>query len=197
MRRTILDTPVLTNLLRPVASLLLRLAGWRVAGRAPEAKKYVLVAAPHTSNFDGALLLMIAAKLRIQIFWLGKDSLFRRPFGPITRWLGGIPVDRSQSSDLVSRLAALFDTVSELVIVVPPEGTRSAAGRWKTGFYRIAEQASVPIGLGYLDYGTRTGGIGPLFEPTGELERDMARIREFYADKVGLKQEQFGSIDVS
>lgn len=194
MHRTILDTPILTALLRPLAGLLLGLSGWRIVGGAPEAKRVVLVAAPHTSNLDAFLLLMMAAKLRIKLFWLGKDSLFRWPFGWLSRWLGGIPVDRSRSTNLVSSVAALLREASELILVVSPEGTRARSEGWKSGFYHIALEAGVPLSLGYLDWARRMGGVGPLFHPSGSFEIDLPRIRAFYADKVGRYPDAFGEV---
>ncbi len=196
MRRTILNTPLLTESLRPLSRLALRFAGWRVVGGAPHSKKYVMIAAPHTSNWDAVLLLLMANVLRIPLYWLGKHTLFRFPFGPFMRYLGGIPVDRRRRTDLVSRMADIFRSQAEMVLVVPPEATRSKADRWKTGFYRIAEAAGVPIGLGFLDWETRTGGVGELFEPTGALEADIELIRSFYQDLSGRFVEKFGDIDV-
>lgn len=196
MRRTMLNTPLLTPSLRPLAKLILRILGWKVVGDAPAAPRYVMIAAPHTSNWDGVLLVLMAFVLRIPLYWLGKHTLFRFPFGLFMGFAGGIPVDRRRKGDLVARMAKVFHSQDEMVLVVPPEATRSRAERWKTGFYRIAEASGVPIGLGYLDWSTRTGGVGPLFEPTGALEEDIERIRAFYSDFTGRFKEGFGKIEV-
>ena len=196
MRRTILNTPVLTPFLRPFSKIALRLMGWKVEGNAPAADRYVMIAAPHTSNWDGVLLLLMASVLNIPLYWFGKHTLFRFPFGIFMRYMGGIPVDRRQKGDLVARMATIFHSQPEMVLVVPPEATRSRVERWKTGFYRIAESAGVPIGLGYLDWSTRTGGVGPLCEPTGALEEDIKNIRGFYTKFAGRFADQFGDIEV-
>ncbi len=196
MQRTILNTPLLSPFLRPLSKGVLRAAGWRLEGEAPKADRYVMIAAPHTSNWDGVLLLLMANVLDIPLYWFGKNTLFRFPLGIFMRYMGGIPVDRSKKGDLVARMSKVFQTQKHMVLVVPPEATRSRVERWKTGFYRIAESAGVPIGLGYLDWGTKTGGVGPLFEPTGALEEDIESIRGFYVDFAGRFADQFGDIEV-
>lgn len=197
MRRTILDTPVLIQFLRPIAHLVMKLVGWRVVGGPPAEKKFILIAAPHTSNWDGVLLLMAAGILRVKLFWLGKDSLFPPVLGSVMRWLGGIPVNRREPGDLVARTAELLRREDELIIVVPPEGTRSRSNRWKTGFYYMALQGEVPIGLGFLDYSTRTAGIGPMFEPSGSIESDLPRIQDFYKNMTGKNNRDFGEITIN
>ncbi len=197
VRRTIFDTPLLTPLLRPMARLFLRVIGWRVDPHVPGVSQYVMVAAPHTSNFDGVLIVSMALVLGVKLFFLAKNTLFRGPFGPLLRYCGGIPVERSRSTDMVGRLAHLFSEHDPLIIVIPPEGTRSRSRRWKTGFYHLADQARVPIALGYVDYGRKVGGIGPLFEPTGDIEKDFEQIQAFYADKQPRYQHHFGDVDPS
>ncbi|REJ79840.1 MAG: glycerol acyltransferase [Acidobacteria bacterium] len=193
LRPTLLTTPGVGLLVRWISRLLLRLLGWRVVGSAPTTPRYVLVAAPHTSNWDAFYLVMMASVLRIPIRWLGKHTLFRFPFGGLMRWFGGIAVDRRRRGGQVARAARLFERFDHLVIVVPPEGTRARNDRWKTGFYYIATTAEVPVALGFLDYASKTGGVGPLFLPSGDLDADLPRIREFYADKTGLRQAMFGN----
>jgi 1-acyl-sn-glycerol-3-phosphate acyltransferase len=187
--------PVVGTLARWTSRGLLRLLGWRVVGQRPTAPQYVVVAAPHTSNWDAFYLVMMASVLRLPIRWLGKDTLFRFPFGRLMRWCGGIPIDRRTPGDQVTRVAALFEAYPDLVIVVPPEGTRSRTARWKTGFYYIAIAAQLPLALGFLDYASKTGGVGPIFDPSGDLELDLPKIREFYADKTGLRRAAFSNLD--
>jgi 1-acyl-sn-glycerol-3-phosphate acyltransferase len=196
LRTTILNTPIFTTAVRPLVRLLLFLVGWKVVPGSPDVPKYVLIAAPHTSNWDAVLLLMAAALLRIQIFFLGKDALFPPLLAPVTRWLGGIPVDRTRSTHLVAHVARQFEENEQLIIVVPPEGTRSRSDRWKTGFYYMAVEAGVPIALGYLDYKTKRAGIGPLFYPTGSIEDDLPKIREFYSHMEGRNHQDFGEVRV-
>jgi 1-acyl-sn-glycerol-3-phosphate acyltransferase len=193
MPRTIFDTPLVTPLLRAGSHAFLRATGWRIEGALPpEAAKSVFIAAPHTSNWDLPYTLMCAFVLDLHIRWMGKASLFRFPFGPVMRWLGGMAVRREQSNNLVAASAeALRSAEGALQLVVPPEGTRGKTRRWKTGFYFIAQQAQVPIILAYMDYTDKRAGLGPLFRPTGNLEADMAEIKRFYAPIRGKNADSF------
>jgi len=164
---------------------LLRWRGWQISGHFPDLPKFVLIGAPHTSNWDFPLTLGICFALRAKIYWMGKDSLFRGPLGPVMRWLGGIPVTRSRSTSLVQQMVEVYQRHDELVVAIAPEGTRGHVTEWKTGFYHIAYGAGVPVVLGFLDYRRKTGGIGPVFYPSGDLERDLAEIRAFYDGIVG------------
>lgn len=193
MHHTIFDTPVVNTLLRVVSRATLRLTGWTIEGSLPaHAAKSVLIAAPHTSNWDLPYTLMLAFSLHLRVYWMGKQSLFRAPFGGVMRWLGGIPVNREQSSNLVASSAqAMRAAKGPMQLIVPPEGTRGKTRHWKTGFYYIAQDAGVPIVLAFVDYGRKVGGLGPVFEPTGDLERDMADIKAFYAPIKGKNADQF------
>ena len=157
-----------------------------------QASKSVLIAAPHTSNWDLPYTLMVAFVLRLNVYWMGKSSIFKPPFRGVMMWLGGIPVDREKSSNLVTASsAAIVQADSPLQLVVPPEGTRSGTRFWKTGFYYIAQGAGVPIVMAYLDYDKKTGGLGPVFETTGDIEADMASIKNFYKGVTGKNATQF------
>jgi 1-acyl-sn-glycerol-3-phosphate acyltransferase len=193
MSRTIFSTPVVDSLLRAGSVLFLRVTGWQVQGAlAPEARKSVFIAAPHTSNWDLPYTLMVAFALGLDIRWMGKASLFRWPFGWFMRWLGGIPVDRSRSNDMVAASAlALTEAPGAMQLIVPPEGTRGRTRYWKTGFYYIAAAARVPIVMAYMDYERKVSGLGPIFVPTGDIEADMARIKSFYAPFKGRNAAQF------
>ena len=193
MQRTIFTTPVVNALFRWLSVVYLRLAGWKVLGSLPpEASRSVFIAAPHTSNWDLPYTLMLAFSLHLRVYWMGKQSLFRAPFGGVMRWLGGIPVNREQSSNLVASSAqAMRAAKGPMQLIVPPEGTRGKTRHWKTGFYFIAQEAGVPIVLAFVDYGRKVGGLGPVFEPTGDLERDMADIKAFYAPIKGKNADQF------
>ena len=195
-RFTVLSPP-LGTVLRPLARATLRLLGWRVEGTVPEHERYVLVAAPHTSNWDAFYLLLMACVLRVRLHWMGKSELFRAPLGGMMRWLGGIPVDRSAPGQMVSRMAKVVRAADQMVLCVPPEGTRSRARRWKTGFYYIATEARIPLALGYLDYASKTGGIGPSFMPSGDLDADLLLMKSFYGDKRGKHQHDFGEVTVA
>jgi len=168
-------------LLRAVGRLYLRLFGWRVEGSFPDVAKAVVIAAPHTSNWDMPLMLAIAYVLGIRPAWLGKRELFRGPFGSMMRWLGGLPVDRAVRQNLVQQVVEGFAAADRLHLVVPPSGTRSGATGWKSGFYHIARGARVPIVCAFLDYRRKVGGIGPVLTPSGNVAADMVPIRAFYA----------------
>ena len=191
MQNTIFNTPLVNALARWVSVTTLRLAGWKVEGTTPDADKYVLIAAPHTSNWDFPFTLMVCFALRLRVNWMGKASLFRGPMGPVMRWLGGIAVDRSRAGNLVQETIDAFARYPRLTVIVPPEGTRGKVAYWKTGFYHIAQGAGVPVALGYLDFKRKAGGIGTLFKLTGEIEHDMRNIQEFYAGISGKHPQQF------
>ena len=164
---------------------MLAVTGWRPEGARPAAAKYVLIAAPHTSNWDLLYLLALAAVFDVDVRWMGKHTLFRWPLGAAMRALGGIPIRRHRNENVVQAMARAFAECDALALVVPAEGTRSHAPYWKSGFYHIARAAGVPVVMGYLDYPRRRGGFGPALVPSGDVVADMERIRAFYADKVG------------
>ncbi|WP_062786254.1 lysophospholipid acyltransferase family protein [Aquitalea pelogenes] len=190
MHYTIFDTPILRDLMRALSIFLLRLRGWRIAGQFPDLPKYVLIAAPHTSNWDFPLTLGVCFALRAKLYWMGKHTLFWGPMGPIMRWLGGIPVRRSRSNSLVQQMVEVYQRSDKLVVAIPPEGTRQRVKEWKTGFYHIACGAQVPVVLAYMDYARKECGFGPVFHPCGDIEADMPRIRAFYQDKTGKYPDQ-------
>ena len=193
MHHTIFDTPLVNTFLCGVSLAVLRMTGWRVEGTLPShATKSVLTAAPHSSNWDLPYTLMLAFVLRLRVYWIGKQSLFRAPFGGVMRWLGGIPVNRDQANNLVASSAqAMREAQGPIQLIVPPEGTRGKTRHWKTGFYFIAQQADVPIVLAFVDYERKVGGLGPVFIPTGDLEQDMRAIKAFYAPIKGKNAAQF------
>ena len=185
MNYTIFDTPVLRTLVRWFSIVFLWISGWRATGCLPDAPKYVLIAAPHTSNWDLPYMLFVAFVLRVKIYWMGKDAIFRWPFRGLFKWLGGIPIDRSQANNVVDQSIAQFEKNDRLALTVPPAGTRKRVLNWKTGFYHIANGAGVPIVMGFLDYKQKVGGLGPALQPTGDIEADMETIRSFYMDISG------------
>jgi 1-acyl-sn-glycerol-3-phosphate acyltransferase len=194
---TVFDTPVVKNFLRWFSRTYLRIFGWKVEGRMPDVPKFVMIAAPHTSNWDFPITMFLAFALEGKSYWMGKDTLFRRPFGTIMRWLGGIPVDRSRANSVVERMVGVFEEHEELIVIIPPEGTRGRVNYWKTGFYHIAHGARVPIVLGFVDYGRKAGGVGPMVVPTGDIEADMQLIRSYYAGVTGKYPEKTGIAEVS
>ncbi|MBW1786858.1 MAG: lysophospholipid acyltransferase family protein [Deltaproteobacteria bacterium] len=183
--KTVHDTAVARVVMRWLALALFRFTGWKSAGKKPCIPKYVIIAAPHTSNWDFFYALCLAFMLEVRPFIMMKGAWFRWPMGPFLRWMGAIPVDRSKSTDMVARSIEAFRARPRMVLMVPPSGTRKKVMYWKTGFYHIARGANVPIVLGYLDYRRKVGGIGPVLHPTGNMEADMKIVRDFYADIEG------------
>ncbi len=165
------------------------LSRWKLVTRPAPDRPTILLGAPHTSNWDFVLMLAIAWRLRIDVRWLGKDSLFRGWRGPIMRKLGGIPVDRKNPAGLVNEVVARIKSGEVFSLVVTPDGTRRGHSYWKSGFYRISRETGLPVTLGYVDRSTMTTGLGPTLELTGDVPADMDKIREFYADKAGLRPE--------
>ena len=196
-RQTVFDSPLCKPALRKLTRVLFKLLGWQVEGTPPDLKKYVVIGAPHTSNWDFPLALGLAFHFEIRLFWLGKDALFRWPLGSLMRWLGGIAVNRATSHNLVEQAAETLRTCDEMVLGIPPEGTRQRVSHWKTGFYYIALQAQVPIALAFIDFKRKTTGFGPTFTPSGDLEKDMTVIRAFYAPIQGKYANQSGSAEIS
>jgi len=192
---TIFETPLVSPMMRALSIVFLRLNGWKIRGTLPpEASRCVMIAAPHTSNWDLPYTLMTAFALRLHIRWLGKASIFRFPFGGVMRWLGGIPVDRSGPHDLVASAAnSLRAATQPMQLVVPPEGTRGRTRHWKTGFWFIAQQAGVPILLAYMDYHKKEAGIGPMLVTSGDVQADLAQVKAFYANVRGRNADQFST----
>jgi len=155
----------------------------------PPQKNCVLIAAPHTSNWDFPLMMATAWDVGIQIRWLGKQELFKGPGGPFFRAFGGIEVDRSNPGELTDSLIKMFSSPEQMLLGVPAEGTRSAGEYWKSGFRRIAMSADVMVIPSFIDGSTRTTGFGPEIAMTDDVVADMDRIREFYSNKTGVKPE--------
>lgn len=176
---------------RLVAKLLLRLWGWRLKGDWPDLPKMVLICAPHTSNWDGIWMLCAAAHWRVRLRYMGKKSLTEGPFGGFVKWTGCIPVDRSKSNDLVAQMAREFATREELVLAIPPEGTRGKVEKWKSGFYHIARGAGVPLVMAVLDYGRKEVRVSGAIWPSGDYAADFALIRGHYEAAVGKHAGDF------
>ena len=157
------------------------ISGWKVIGGIPkEMKKLVMIAAPHTSNWD---LLYARASfyiLNIPVKYTIKKELFFFPLGWFLKALGGIPIDRSKRKNMIGKMVELYNSQEHLCILITPEGTRSYAKEWKKGFYHLANGANVPIVLGYLDYAKKHAGIGPIIYPSGDYEKDLEEIQSFY-----------------
>jgi 1-acyl-sn-glycerol-3-phosphate acyltransferase len=178
-------------LMQKTARRILHLIGWRTDVMLPGVSRYVLIGAPHTSNWDFAIMMMLMTSEGIPVNWMGKDSLFKGPMGFLMRFLGAISVNRKEQTHLVDQIASMFDNKDELIVVLSPEGTRSKTSRWRTGFYYIALKANVPIVMAYADYKNKVCGIGPGIKPTGDIHADFEIIKDFYKGiegKYPLKQ---------
>ena len=179
---------------RRLAQFILRLIGWRTHAIRPHTSRYVIIGAPHTSNWDFGLMLLLIAAEGLPIRFMGKDTLFRGPLGLLMRSLGGIPVNRRERTNLVDQIVAKFEEYDDLIIGIAPEGTRSKVSHWKTGFYYIALKARVPVAMAYLDYGNKVIGVGPNFTPSGDIQADFEIIRAFYSGIVGKNPKRQGEI---
>jgi len=184
-KKTIFDSKIANFFLHYLARFVLFIMGWRIEGKSPDVKKFVLIAAPHTSNWDYFFTLLMAFALKLNIYAMGKKELCEGRLGKIVMWLGIIPIDRSKSSNTVDSAIEAFHQNEKMIMVIPPSGTRGRVKRWKSGFYYVALGAGVPISLGYLDYSTKTGSTGPLFTPTGNYEADMIDIKKHYKNFQG------------
>ena len=161
--------------------------GWRVSFTLPPRDKYVLVGAPHTSNWDFPLGLLAMWASGMRFSWVGKHTLFKGPLGPIMRAIGGIPVDRTSGVGFIKKVIDLFASRDQFVLAISPEGTRSLTRQWKGGFYHIAQAAGVPIALGYIDYPHKQIGLDRMFEPSGDIEADFFLLGGYYRGKVGQR----------
>lgn len=185
MPTTVYENRMIRPVLRWLAIIIYRCSGWKTEGSKPEFYKYVIIAAPHTSNWDFFFTVCLAFVYRLKPQVMMKANWFFWPLGPVFRWLGAIPIDRTKTNNIVAQSITAFQQREEMVLVVPPAGTRRKVLYWKTGFYHIANGAGVPIALGFLDYQRRVGGFGPSVTPTGDIEGDMATIRRFYSGITG------------
>jgi 1-acyl-sn-glycerol-3-phosphate acyltransferase len=170
-------------MLQSLAKLILRISGWTTVGGELDVPKAVIIAAPHTSNWDGVWALVYKVAIGLDVKFFAKHSLFWFPLGPILRALGGIDLDRRHAGSAVNKAIEMFRTEESFYFGLAPEGTRKKTPGWKTGFYRIARGADVPVYLGFLDFETKHVGIGPRFDLTGAPEVDLEFCRKFYADK--------------
>ncbi|MCP5055950.1 MAG: acyltransferase [bacterium] len=179
---------------RQLAGGILRLLGWSAVEGDPVPDRAVIVAAPHTSSWDFFLLILFAWRFDVSLSFIGKHTIFWGPMGPVMRAFGGVPVDRSRPGGLVGQLAEALARADRMSLVVPAEGTRAWRPHWKSGFYRVAQVAGVPVSLSFLDYTEKTGGFGPCFDVTGDMKKDMDLVRTFYSDKRGRHPALFGPV---
>ncbi len=166
---------------RFLGRLALRLMGWRMVGSLPDLPKFVIIAAPHTSNWDFVRGISLVFALSLDAKWIGKRELFVGPFGPLFRWLGGIPIDRKSPQGAVEGAVAAFGAREQMMLAIAPEGTRKAVQRWKTGFYRIAAGAGVPIVCGFFDNRSRLLGFARVQRTAGDMTAEIADLEAWYA----------------
>jgi len=179
---------------RAWAARMLSLLGWRLCFVPPPGPRAVVIVYPHTSNWDFAVGYLAKLAMGMPAHWIGKDSLFRWPVAGLLRRMGGMAVNRRERTGLVGQLAREMASRQRMWLAISPEGTRSRTDHWRSGFYRLALEARVPVGLGFLDWGTRTVGVTTWLELTGEEEADLARIRAAYAGMVGRRPGLEGEI---
>ncbi len=177
-----------------LAFALLRVCGWRIVLLLPVPMKCVVVFYPHTSNWDFPVGLLTKWAVGIYFRFVGKDTLFKGPFACVFRYWGGIPVNRRERTGFIGQMRAEFDAHADFRLVIAPEGTRSRASHWKSGFYHLARAVNVPVALAFIDYRRRRIGVGAFVDLTGDVRADMARIAAFYADKEGRRQERQGPV---
>ena len=176
------------------ACAILKIAGWEATGTFPDLPKYVLVGAPHTSNWDFLFTMLLMFGKGVRFNWIGKDSLFRWPVAGLLHRLGGIPVKRNTKGNFVGQMIEIFNRSHHLIIAISPEGTRSLVTRWKTGFYYMALGAQVPLVLAFVDYRRRQVGVGPVVYPSDDIQATFDELRAFYADKTGKYPHKQGQI---
>ncbi len=181
-------------MLAPIAKLILRLGGWTAVGGHPDVPKAVIIAAPHTSNWDGFWGLVYKISIGLEVHFFAKHSLFWFPLGALLRALGGIELDRSRAGSAVQQAVDWFEKEDSFYFGLAPEGTRRRTSGWKSGFYRIALGAGVPVYPGMLDFGQRRVGLGARIDLTGDPEKDIEACRRFYEDVRGRWPEKASPI---
>ncbi len=183
-----------SSTVQKIAKTILRVMGWQTHVISPRTSRYLLIGAPHTSNWDLLFMLLLMAAERIPIRWMGKDTLFKGLMGIFMRAIGGIPVNRRTRTRLVEQIATIFNQHEDMIIGIAPEGTRSKTTHWRSGFYYIALKANVPIVMAYIDFSSKLCGIGPSFIPSGDIHADFEIIREFYTGLKGKNPKRQGEI---
>ena len=194
--KNLLGPPIANKFQRLFGLSFLRLVGWEAVGEVPDIPKYVMILAPHTSNWDLLFILAVLYSLGIKFYWFGKKEIFRWPVSGFLTWLGGIPIDRDLRKNMVQQTAGIIQSREQMVVGIAPEGTRINTKYWKTGFYQIAHQAQIPIVFTFLDYNLRIGGFGPIMNPTGDIKEDIKTIRQFYSEITAKYPENVGDIAI-
>ena len=172
----------------------LRVAGWTIVGELPHLPKFVIIVAPHTSNWDFFVGLAAKFALALDIHWFGKDTLFRGPAGPILRRLGGRPVRRETPEGVVAEMAAIVNAEPQFLLALAPEGTRTQVSQWRSGFYHIAEATGMPILPVWFDWSRKEVGIGEPVRASGNLDADIAALQSLYRPEMAKHRRGFWSI---
>ena len=192
MRITIFNTPVLAQIFQVLSILVLGLFGWRAVGKVPkDIRKYVIIAAPHTSYWDFPMFLLVVLALRLNLSVFIKHTLFIGPIGWFLSYCGGVPIDRRAAGARVRQTVQEYKNNDDMVLLITPEGSRSAQTNWKTGFYHIASEANVPIAVAFVDTEERRAGIDHFITPSGDIDKQMAEIKAFYDTKRGVRPENY------
>lgn len=190
MKKTIFTTPILSFVLRQISNLIMFLTGWRVDGKLPDLPKYVLIGAPHTSNWDFVLFLGIIFYLKVDARYMGKAELFRNPFGWFFYYCGGVPVDRKKSAGLVEQMIEACNKADRFILTIAPEGTRHYVSEWKSGFHRIAKGAGIPIVMAKVDGANKIVHVGEVFHATDDIDGDMKLIQDAFKGIVGINPKK-------
>jgi len=180
--------------MRQLAAIILRLVGWRTVYTVPPGPKSVVIVYPHTSNWDFPIGMLFKMCHSVDLHWAGKDTLFFGPFRWFFGKLGGVPINRREATGMTRQLAEAYAQNPSFSICIAPEGTRSKSDHWKTGFYRLALSTGLPLGLGFIDYGSKSAGIAHWVTLSGNEEADLEMLRAYYAEKTGLYPEKAGDI---
>ena len=179
-----------------VAKFLLWLGRWTPVGPTPALRKAVIIGAPHTSYWDGYWLLVYKVAYGVDVKFFVKESMFWFPMSLLLNGLGGVPLNRGDARAAVKQAVAAFEDSDDYLFGLAPEGTRGKTRGWKTGFYRIAEGAGVPVVFGFFDYKNRRLGFGPSMSLSGDMEADMIIIRSFYASVNGKRPELTSPVEL-
>jgi len=181
---------------RLAGKVYLKLTGWKLEGQLPDLPKFIVIFAPHTTNWDLPHMLAVTFAMGFRANWFGKREIFHWSCGWFFKWLGGIPIERRKNTNMVEHIVSEINSREQIVIEIAPEGTRSKAEYWKSGFYHIAHQTGIPIVMGYLDYARKAGGLGPVLHPSGDIHVDMQMIADFYKDVTPKHPHGVGKIAI-
>ncbi|MBI3153738.1 MAG: lysophospholipid acyltransferase family protein [Chloroflexi bacterium] len=190
MKLTIFNTPIFSPIFRSTSNAIMRLAGWRVEGELPDLPKFLIIGAPHTSNWDFVLFLGVIFHLKADVRFMGKAELFRSPFGWFFYWCGGVPVDRKKSTGLVEQMVEACNKSDKFILTIAPEGTRHYVREWKMGFYHIAKSAGIPLVMAVVDGKHKAVRVGQMFQPTGDMNEDIKTIKGFFSGVVGINPKK-------